>query len=66
MSHPPPTCLHRIPWDEGMEEEEGGGLMNNFSLDEHQDDSVGVSFLCSGAKHKQERPAHSENLIRLY
>ncbi|ROL50294.1 hypothetical protein DPX16_19098, partial [Anabarilius grahami] len=38
---PPPTCLHGIPWDEGMEEEEGGGLMNNFSLDEHQDDSVG-------------------------
>lgn len=27
---PPPTCLHRIPWDEGMEEEEGGGLMNKW------------------------------------
>ncbi|KAL1261704.1 hypothetical protein QQF64_006969 [Cirrhinus molitorella] len=28
MSHPPPTCLHRIPWEERMAEEEGGSLMN--------------------------------------
>lgn len=30
MSHPPPTCLHRIPWDEGIAEEKGGSLMNKW------------------------------------